>query len=77
MKDVFFAILFFVIFIIFGVLIYTNQEILIKLDKIEKRIDSCENSIMMGIKTDDIQFKILGEFLDRIEKIQRRNFVLN
>jgi hypothetical protein len=77
MKDIFFAILFFVIFIIFGVLIYTNQEILIKLEKIEKRIDSCENSIMMGIKTDDMQFKILGELLDRIEKIQRRNFVLN
>ena len=75
MKDIIYAIIFLSFCIVFGILFYTNEQLFKITKNLEKRIIACENSILMGTKTDEIQFRILNEMINRIDQNRKNSIV--
>ena len=75
MKDIIYAIIFLLFCVVFGVLFYTNEQILKTTADLEQRIIACENAIVMGAKTDEIQFRILNEMINRIDQYKMNSVV--
>jgi len=76
MKDILYAILFFVIFIVFGVLINFNQSILNKIEFMEKQIIKNNTAIKTNTAGDLLFSNIMGKVIERIEKIERNKGIV-
>lgn len=73
MKDILYAILFFLIFIVFGVIIWTNEFTSERLNKIEKEIIELNILTKNNTMTNILHSKILEEI---VKKIENKNFVV-
>lgn len=71
MKDILYAILFFLIFIVFGVLLRTNQVILNKIEIMEKEIIKNKTSIKTNTAGSLVLSKVMEKIVERIEHIEK------
>jgi len=73
MKDLLITILFLIICIVFGILFYTNEQLMNKIKLVEHRIEKCETAIIQGTKIDSVQFQIMNEIVNKIDRNERKN----
>lgn len=76
MKDILYGILFFLIFIVFGVMLWTNELTNKRLAETEKSIKELNVLVKNNTMTNILHSKILEEIAKKINKIESKNFVV-